>query len=109
MDKKLQQLVEQGAHAEARTRLERLLKKRDALATENYVRYCIGVAKANGFNLLKGDVALIHPGDLPQTVHLVPNRDPVYAVAHPEVIPGKMLFVRKKLAEQYLARSKVMH
>lgn len=107
MDRKLSELMRAGAHAEARVRLDRLLAKRDALATENYVRYCVGEANANGFDLTQGDVALIHPKDLPQTVHLV--RGPVYAVAHPEVIEGKMLFIRKKLAEKYLTASKAVH
>lgn len=102
MDAKLQQLMKQGTQAEARARLEQLLKKRDGLATDNYVRYCIAEGKRNGFNLLQGDVALIHPRDLPPTVKLLEGRDPVYACAHPLVLEGKMLFVRKKLAHKYL-------
>jgi hypothetical protein len=109
MDKKLAELIAKGAKAEARTRLERLLRKRDALATENYVRYCIAVAKKEGFDLLHGDVALVHPRDLPETVQLVPRRDPVYAIAHPEVIVGRMLFVKKRLAEKYLASALEVH
>lgn len=109
MDKKLQELIAQGNEAEARVRLEKLLGKRDDLATENYVRFCIAEAQRFGFDLLHGDIALVHPEDLPRTVILVARRDPVYAIAHPEVIKGKMLFVRKRLAEQYLAGSQVRH
>lgn len=109
MDTKLEKLMQQGAQAEARARLELLLKKRDKLATENYVRYCIVVAKKNGFNLLRGDIALIHPKDLPATVELQPRRDPVHAIAHPEVVEGLMLFVRKKNVHKYLERAQVQH
>lgn len=109
MDKALDKLLKQGTEAEARARLERLLRKRDALATENYVRYCIAVAKKNGYDLVRGDIALVHPEDLPETVQLMPRRDPVYAIAHPEVVKGRMLFVRKKLAASYLERALVAH
>lgn len=109
MDKQLQKLMAQGAEAEARARLDRLMQKVEPIATENYVRYCIGAAKRAGYDLTKGDVALIHPEDLPETVILVPNRDPVYVIAHPEVVKGKMLLVRKKLVEGYLASALVKH
>lgn len=102
MDAKLQKLMVQGAEAEARARLEQVLKKRDGLATDNYVRFCIAEGRKLGFDLLQGDVALIHPRDLPPTVKLVEGRDPVYACGHPLVIAGKMLFVRKHLAHKYL-------
>jgi hypothetical protein len=51
----------------------------------------------------------VHPRDLPETVQLVPRRDPVYAIAHPEVIVGRMLFVKKRLAEKYLASALEVH
>lgn len=109
MDAALSKLLKQGTEAEARARLERLLSKRDALATENYVRYCIAVAKKHGYDLLAGDIALVHPKDLPESVTLMPRRDPVYAIEHPEVVLGRMLFVRKKLAAKYLERALVAH
>lgn len=109
MDAKLRGLIDQGAQAEARLRLERLLEKRDKLATENYVRYCIAVGRREGFDLLQGDIALVHPKDLPRTVLLVEGRDPVYALAHPEVIEGKMLFVRKRLKYRYLTGVELRH
>jgi hypothetical protein len=73
------------------------------------VRYCIGVAKAEGYDLTRGDIALVHPQDLPETVQLMPRRDPVYAIAHPEVFKGKMLLVRKKDAQKYLERALATH
>jgi hypothetical protein len=106
---KLAKLLKQGTEAEARARLERLLGKRDALATENYVRYCIGVAAKSGFDLTRGDIALVHPEDLPETVNLVPRRDPVFAIAHPEVIKGRMLLVKKKEARKFLEHATVTH
>lgn len=109
MDAKLEKLIALGSEAEARVRLERLLRKRDHLATDNYVRYCIRVAAKNGFDLIGGDVALVHPEDLPETVQLVPRRDPVYAIAHPEVVKGRMMFVRKKLVEKYLSVALAVH
>lgn len=109
MDRKLEQLIAKGAQAEARVRLERLTRKAGALATENYVRFCIAEAKRHGYDLLAGDIALVHPKDLPKTVQLMPRRDPVYAIAHPEVVLGKMLFVRKKLADKYLHSALAVH
>lgn len=107
--KELHLLTRLTAVGEARLRLERLIVRHDALATESYVRYCINAAAAEGFDLLKGDVALVHPDDLPDIVKLVPHRDPVYALAHPSVLLGKMLFVRKNLVEQYLGRPAKVH
>jgi hypothetical protein len=69
------------------------------------VRYCIGVAAKDGFDLTRGDIALVHPEDLPETVQLVPRRDPVYAIAHPEVVKGKMLFVGRRTREVPRARA----
>jgi hypothetical protein len=73
------------------------------------VRYCIGVAAKSGFDLTRGDIALVHPEDLPETVSLVPRRDPVFAIAHPEVIKGRMLLVKKKEARKYLEHATVTH
>ena len=109
MDHKLAKLLKQGTEAEARARLERVLKKRDALATENYVRYCIAAAAKSGFDLTRGDNALIHPEDMPETVNLVPRRDPVFAIAHPEVVKGLMLLVKKKDAHKFLEHATVTH
>lgn len=109
MDQKLEELVRTANLAEARIRLERVLKKASVIATENYVRYCIGVGAQQGFDMLNGDVALVHPRDLPKTVKLQPGRDPVFAVEHPEVIEGKMLLVRKHLKDRYFTEGKVKH
>lgn len=109
MDAKLEKLLEQGTQAEIQARLERVLRRRDDLATDNYVRYCIRVAAKNGYGLVRGDVALVHPADLPETVQLVPRRDPVYAIQHPEVVKGLMLFVRKPQVEKYLKSALAVH
>jgi hypothetical protein len=109
MDRTLSKLLKQGTEAEARARLERLLSKRDKLATENYVRYCVAVAAKSGYDLTRGDIALVHPEDLPETVSLVPRRDPVFAIAHPEVVKGRMLLVKKKSAHKYLEHATVKH
>jgi hypothetical protein len=108
-DQKLAELIRTANLVEARMRLGALLKKRVALATENYVRYCIGVAAKQGYDLLQGDIALVHPRDLPQTVKLVDGRDPVYALEHPDVIEGKMLLVRKHLKHQFLSQGVIKH
>lgn len=108
-DPQLQRLLDQGSHALARERLALLLKRRDKLATENYVRFCIAEGRRNGFDLLQGDVALIHPRDLPATVKLVEGRDPVYVCGHPLVLEGKMLFVKKRSKLTYLAGAGARH
>lgn len=109
VDPKLVDMVRSANLAEAKVRYARLLDRAGKVATENYVRYCIGVAQAAGYNLLQGDIALVHPADLPPTIKFEEGRDPVYAIHHPEVVEGKMLLVRKHLKYRYLIAGKVVH
>jgi hypothetical protein len=108
MDAKLAKLLKQGTEAEARAGSSGCCEARRARDRE--LRALLHrVAAKSGFDLTRGDIALVHPEDLPETVQLMPRRDPVYSIAHPEVIKGRMLFVRKKLAAQYLEHAMAVH
>lgn len=108
-DPKLVDFVRSANVAEAKTRYRRLLERAGQIATENYVRCLIEMGHAAGYDLTQGDVALVHPDDLPPTVKFVEGRDPVYALIHPAVIPGKVLYARKNVKYLYLAHGRVVH
>lgn len=62
----------------------------------DFLRGYVDLARASGFDLHKGDVALVHEADVPQAVALIRNRDPVWVNSR-LVEPGRCLFVAAHL------------
>lgn len=76
-------------------KLEALFRKRNKVATRNFVRALVELAQADGYSVDKGDRIFIHPNDIPKTVELGPE-DPVVSSTAPAIFEGRLLFVRSQ-------------
>lgn len=78
-----------------RARLAKLFAKRDAIATENFVRCLVDLGHTMGYQLDQSDRCFIHPEDVPASVKLT-ARDPVVISSAPAMMPGQLLFARSR-------------
>lgn len=88
--------VNQELATAAAKHFEAALDRRRADIKEEFIRGYVLLAQAHGYDLGRGDVALVNAEDVPMAVHLFRERDPVW-VNSKIVEPGKCLFVASKL------------
>lgn len=78
---------------EAKSRMEKVLERRNKIATEQFVRCVIDLGHAQGFDLANGDKCFIHPGDLPPSVRLNESH-PVIASRAIAMVQGQLYFTK---------------
>ena len=76
-------------------RLAALFKKRNRVATRNFIAACAEIGAKVGIRFDEGDKCFIHPDDVPNTVRLV-DGDPVIALTAPAIIKGHLFFAHPK-------------
>lgn len=75
--------------------VEALFKKRNKVATRNFVKCLVDTAHEYGYSVDRGDRIFVHPEDLPNTVHLTPA-DPVIVSSAPAMVVGRLMFIKAK-------------
>lgn len=88
--------VNQQLATQAAKHFEAALDRRRKDLKSEFIQAYVLLALAHGYDLGRGDVALVHQDDVPMAVHLFRGVDPIWINSR-IVEPGKTLFVASHL------------